>query len=528
MAENNDFCLKQPSHIDDDGRGLFSSYAQSHQISESAMRPSRVLRTWSWLCLLLTAAGCAGPLALRHSRQKYNQVIQTTASEQLLLNLVRLRYRDVPSFMQLSSLSTQFAFGEGAFVSGGIKETKLSSFLNFGADVDVAERPTATYDPLQGQEFVKRMISPLGEDTIILLVRSGWNVDRVLRMAVQDLNGMENARRASGATPRDISQDEYFEFQQIVELLHDLQVDGKLRIGYEPSEKLLSGAIPPDTVDSDAIVAAAREGWKIQPKQERVSIAAEKIALSSTIAETYREEKLFQNFVEDVRRLGQQAPIRVRWREPDAAPDPDSGNAAETDGDEAKPFVTVPGEFGDLTLLACRELDEELIDCILEYPDDYILTGPGDRLVLSWDLDLLSDTDEKRLKEHFKLENMEKVGRHELDLEPRSLMGTMYYLSHAIRVPFEHEAAGLVVTTLDERGVPFDWAQLTDDLLYVHCQKKKPLCAAVAVHYRGYWFYIDDRDHDSKATFTLLMQLFELQAGGGATGTKPVLTLPVG
>jgi len=103
-------CLKQPSQIDDEGRDLSFSDAQSHQISESAMQPSRVLRTWSWLCLLLTAAGCAGPLALRHSRQKYNQAVQTTASEQMLLNLACLRYGEVPSFMQTSSQGENSAY----------------------------------------------------------------------------------------------------------------------------------------------------------------------------------------------------------------------------------------------------------------------------------------------------------------------------------------------------------------------------------------------------------------------------------
>ncbi len=383
------------------------------------------------------------------------------------------------------------------------------------------------YDPLGGQDFVKRLISPLGEDTIVLLVRSGWNVDRVLKMAVQDLNGMENARRASGATPTSISQREYYEFQQVVDLLRKFQVDGKLRIGYESSEKLLSGAISPDAVDSDAIVAAAREGWKIQPKQERVSIAADKIALNSKEAQAYLDEELLQNLVEDISIRGQQTPIRVQWRPSKAIPDPDSANATETDGDQARPFVTVPGEFGDLTLLACKELGMRLIDCIVEYPDDYILAGSEDRLVLSWDIKSLEVDEIAELESRFKIKNIE-IGRRELDVEPRSLLGTMYYLSHAIRVPFEHEAAGLVMTTVDEQGVPFDWAQLTGKLLYVNCQKKKPHCAAIAVRYRDYWFYIDDRDHDSKATFTLLMQLFELQAGGGATGTKPVLTLPVG
>ena len=44
---------------------------------------------------------------------------------------------------------------------------------------------------------------------------------------------------------------------------------------------------------------------------------------------------------------------------------------------------------------------------------------------------------------------------------------------------------------------------------------------------RGSWFYIDDADLDSKLIFSLLSQLFALQAGK-EKGTPPMLTLPIG
>ena len=50
----------------------------------------------------------------------------------------------------------------------------------------------------------------------------------------------------------------------------------------------------------------------------------------------------------------------------------------------------------------------------------------------------------------------------------------------------------------------------------------------MAIPYRDHWFYIDDRDADSKATFSLLMQLFALQAGQGGDTSAPVLTIPAG
>ncbi len=41
--------------------------------------------------------------------------------------------------------------------------------------------------------------------------------------------------------------------------------------------------------------------------------------------------------------------------------------------------------------------------------------------------------------------------------------------------------------------------------------------AAVSIPYKGYWYYIDDRDLNSQSTFTLLVELFgiEVRAGGG-------------
>jgi hypothetical protein len=49
----------------------------------------------------------------------------------------------------------------------------------------------------------------------------------------------------------------------------------------------------------------------------------------------------------------------------------------------------------------------------------------------------------------------------------------------------------------------------------------------VAVQYRGYWFYIDATDQDTKSTFSLLVELSRLELAG-KPGPGPVLTLPVG
>ena len=513
------------------------------------MTPPRLLRLA--LAAFVFVSGCAGPLALQHSRQKYSEAVQVTNAEQLLLNLVRLRYRDTPSFLELSSLSTQFAFEESGFVGVDVPEAGLN-LLKLNTAIQASERPTVTYDPLRGQEFVKRLISPLNEETIILLIRSGWSIERVLRMTVQDINGLENARRASGPTPGTISQEEYHAFQQAVQSLREFQISNQIRIGYEESQEQLSGSIPADKVTSDAFVEAARDGWKLQPKQERVSIAVDKIAPSSNVTADYFDPNLFQNLVADVKARNLRTPIRVMWRESwvkkfgrepgtDGFFDRISKSMAPESREElpapppleaprsSAPFVAIEGEQADLMLAAYRAASVKRIPCIVEFPDYFVLTGTTQSLVMNWDAED-SELNVEALETLPGLINVEEE-KYTLSIEPRSLMGVMYYLSHAIRVPPSHEASGLVRITMDDTDGServFDWAELTGDLLHVQWSDKKPDCASVAVRYRDVWFYIDDRDQRSKATFTLLMQLFELQAGGGATGTRPVLTLPVG
>jgi len=61
----------------------------------------------------------------------------------------------------------------------------------------------------------------------------------------------------------------------------------------------------------------------------------------------------------------------------------------------------------------------------------------------------------------------------------------------------------------------------------ISSQIEKPTDVFVAVRYRGYWFFIDDRDFRSKRMFTFLMFLLTL-AETGAPERAPVITIPTG
>ena len=82
--------------------------------------------------------------------------------------------------------------------------------------------------------------------------------------------------------------------------------------------------------------------------------------------------------------------------------------------------------------------------------------------------------------------------------------------------------------TRDPSGQSFDWRAVMEGLFRVHSVKsgERPPRAHVAVTYKGYWFYVDETDQDTKSTFSLLMELSRMELSG-KTGSGPVLTLPL-
>ena len=114
-------------------------------------------------------------------------------------------------------------------------------------------------------------------------------------------------------------------------------------------------------------------------------------------------------------------------------------------------------------------------------------------------------------------------------MRTRSMSSMLYYLSQNVEVPEQHKKDGLVTITKTKDGGEFNWDEAPAGTMLKIRSKKwgKPDNAFVSVPYRGAWFYIADNDLNSKSTFTLLKQLFSLQAGHiGDAG--PTLTLPVG
>lgn len=228
---------------------------------------------------------------------------------------------------------------------------------------------------MQGDDFAKRLLSPVQLKTILLLAHSGWSFDRVLRLTGQGMNGLDNAARASGPTPADAPQCE--QFARVSGLLRKLQVQGRLQIGYESQTTELSEPIAAERVLPADVLAAASEGYRFQAV------------------------------------------------------------------DDGKVVLTGPSQVVVWRIPSADQVTPEMKEVI-----EALRLEPG------------RERYEVRLAAAEAANRGAAEGRlTSINIAPRSLMGTLFYLSQAVEVPEKHRRQGLVTTTLDAEGRPFDWCR---------------------------------------------------------------------
>jgi hypothetical protein len=64
-------------------------------------------------------------------------------------------------------------------------------------------------------------------------------------------------------------------------------------------------------------------------------------------------------------------------------------------------------------------------------------------------------------------------------------------------------------------------------LISIRSSRGRPDDSYAAIYYRGWWYWIDDRDLQSKGMFAFIMMIFSLTETGGKDAA-PIVTIPAG
>ncbi len=247
------------------------------------------MRRWALCCGLVLAcvgSGCGtmGPAVLKGNRAAYNSGIQQSDKEELLLNLVRVRYEEPPFFLSVGSISSSFNYqvdtGVGGEICGGPNSAVVPSEVdkatgmvtgvaqNF-ANVAPAtitptlmfqyyESPTITYTPLQGEKFVTQILTEIDLGRVYFLQRADVPIDVLLDVLVKQLSDMRNPSPAATSTPELV--EERRRFSAFVRAMGELQetLGLQLRLGSRAEaariEELLGAKLPCEDAPGGKIV----------------------------------------------------------------------------------------------------------------------------------------------------------------------------------------------------------------------------------------------------------------------------------
>ena len=181
------------------------------------------------LALYLTGCASIGPATVPRDRLDYVTSVGESWKDQTLLNIVRLRYGDAPSFVDVSSVisgyTLQGQLSAGAAISSNLTNTIPSNLVTMGGGATYIDRPTITYTPVSGDKFARSLLRPLPPSEVFELIQAGYPADAVLLITTRAINGIYNrsgiGTRARAADP---------EFYPLLDALRRLQFSGAVSI----------------------------------------------------------------------------------------------------------------------------------------------------------------------------------------------------------------------------------------------------------------------------------------------------------
>ena len=205
-------------------------------------------------------SGCVGPGAVRYTRMRYNEVVRDTTDQQLLMNIVRLRYADSPVFIDLPSITSQFEMaGRGNYLGGTGNQFHGKSNLGFG-ELSLRDTPTLSYHPREGREIAKSLLTPLSSD-LFIVVNAGANLEQLLLYSINDINDVPNAPGATVLLPQEADDNSLY--LRGIRLLASLRARDatELAFGTDEESDASSDPIPKGAVEGRDLLNAAKDGY---------------------------------------------------------------------------------------------------------------------------------------------------------------------------------------------------------------------------------------------------------------------------
>lgn len=211
--------------------------------------------SFTGLLAVLSLAGCLSPPTLNRAVLAYDEAITDAISKQLLINIARAHHHEPIHFTGVANVAATFDFRINAGATPALTGEHGRTLVPlFGGSI--AENPTISITPIEGEEFTKRLLSPFQESKLTLLLRQGVDIDLLLRLMAKELRlkhkGEEVAYRNS---PSD--KDGYHMFRKVV--LHLSAIQDANRLYAEALTFERTWTIPAESVTAEGFAALEQQ-----------------------------------------------------------------------------------------------------------------------------------------------------------------------------------------------------------------------------------------------------------------------------
>ncbi len=224
-----------------------------------------MLRIFAAAALVLSVAACSsiGPATVVRDRTDYGSSIGNSWKEQTLLNIVKLRYADMPIFLEVAQVIAGYKLQSlinGSFTGGNSNASQIGPFTASGsatAGSTYTDQPTVVYSPLTGVDFLKRLMTPIPPSSVMFMLQTGYSATRVMPILLDSINGLSNGsnRLKRAADPR---------FLRLVRIISEAQLANTIETRIErPKGGTETSLIIFPPVQNPAAIARRQEITKL-------------------------------------------------------------------------------------------------------------------------------------------------------------------------------------------------------------------------------------------------------------------------